>query len=41
MRDVWLGAPLMVSSGGLSSTDDLKNVIVTFLALDAYLVKFS
>ena len=30
---VWLGAPLLVLGGGLHSTDELKNVLVTSLAL--------
>ena len=38
---IWLGAPLLVFGGGLYSTDEFKNVMVTFLALDASLVKFS
>ena len=38
---VWLGAPLLVLKGGLHSTDELKNVMVTYLALDASLIKFS
>ena len=38
---VWLGAPLLVLGGGLRSMDQFKNVMVTFLALDASLVKFS
>ena len=32
---VWLGAPLLVLGRGLRSTDELKNVMVTFLVLDA------
>ena len=32
---VWLGAPLLVLAGGLSSTDEFQNVMVTSLALDA------
>ena len=38
---VWLGAPLLVFGGGLHSTDEFKNVMVTSLALDVSLVKFS
>ena len=38
---VWLGAPLLVLGGGLRSTDEFKNVMVTFLAVDTSLVKFS
>ena len=38
---VWLGAPLLVLGGGLRCTDEFKNVMVTSLALDASLVKFS
>ena len=38
---VWLGAPLLVLGGRLRSTDEFKNVMVTSLALDASLVKFS
>ena len=38
---VWLGALLVVLGGGLRSTDELKNVMATFLAIDASLVKFS
>ena len=30
---VWLGAPLLVFGRGLHSTDELKNVTVTSLAL--------
>ena len=29
---VWLGAPLLVLGGGLRSTDEFKNVMVTSLA---------
>ena len=38
---VWLGAPLLVLGGGLRSTDEFKNVMVTSLAVDTSLVKFS
>ena len=38
---VWLGAPLLVLGGGLHSTDEFKNVMVTSLAVDTSLVKFS
>ena len=38
---IWLGASLPVLGGGLRSTDEFKNVMVTSLALDASLVKFS
>ena len=38
---VWLGAPLLVVGGGLRSTDEFKNVMVTSLTLDASVVKFS
>ena len=38
---VWLGAPLLVLGGGLRSTDEFKNVMVTSFALDTSLVKFS
>ena len=38
---IWLGAPLLVLGGGLHSTDESKNIMVTSLALDASLVKFS
>ena len=34
---VWLGVPLLVLSGGLRSTEEFKNVMVTSLALDASL----
>ena len=37
---VWLGAPLLVLGGGLHSTDEYKNVLMTSLALDASQVKF-
>ena len=36
----WLGAPLLVLGGVLHSTNDLKNVMETSLALDASSVKF-
>ena len=38
---VWLSAPLLVPGGDLCSKDEFKNVMVTSLALDASLVKFS
>ena len=38
---VWLGVPLLVLDGGLRSTDEFKNVMVTSLAVDTSLVKFS
>ena len=38
---VWLGTPLLVLGGGLRSTNELKNVMVTSLAIDTSLVKFS
>ena len=38
---VWLTAPLLVLGGGLRSTSEFKNVMMTSLALDADLVKFS
>ena len=38
---VWLDAPLQVLGGGLCSMDEFKKVMVTSLALDASLVKFS
>ena len=38
---VWLGAPLLVLGGGMHSMDEFKNVMVTSLAFDASLVKFS
>ena len=38
---VRLGALLLVLGGGLRSKDEFKNVVVTSLALDASLVKFS
>ena len=38
---VWLGAPLLVLGGGLHSMDEFKNVMVTSLAIDTSLVKFS
>ena len=38
---VWLGAPLLVLGGGLCSKDEFKNAMVTFLAIDTSLVKFS
>ena len=38
---VWLGAPLLVLGRGLHSMDEFKNIMVTSLALDASLVKFS
>ena len=38
---VWLGAPLLVLGGGLSSTEEFKNVMATSLAADTSLVKFS
>ena len=37
----WLGAPLLLFGRGLRSTDEFKNVMVTSLAPDASLVKFS
>ena len=37
---VWLGAPLLVLGGGLLSTDEFKNAMVTSLALYTSLVKF-
>ena len=38
---IWLGAPLLVQGGGLHSTVEFKNVMVTSLAVDTSLVKFS
>ena len=38
---VWLGVPLLVLGRGLCSMDEFKNVMVTSLALDASMVKFS
>ena len=38
---VWLGTPLLVFGGGLHSIDEFKNVMLTSLALDASVVKFS
>ena len=38
---VCLGAPMLVLGGGLHFTDEFENVMVTSLALDASLVKFS
>ena len=40
---VWLGEPLLVRQygGGLCSTAEFKNVMVTSLTLDASLAKFS
>ena len=38
---VWLGELLLVLGGGLHSTDQFKNVVVTSLAFEMYLVKFS
>ena len=38
---VLLGAPLLVLDRDLRSTEEFKNVMVTSLALDASLVKFS
>ena len=38
---IWLGAPLLVLGGGLCSMDGFKNVMVTSLAVDTSLVKFS
>ena len=38
---VWLGVPLLVLGGGLRSTDEFKSVMVTSLAVDTSLVKFS
>ena len=38
---VWLGAPLLVFVGGLLSTDEFKNVMVTSLAIAVSLAKFS
>ena len=38
---VWLGAPLLVLGGGLRSTDEFKNAMVTSLAVDTSLVNFS
>ena len=32
---------MLVLGGGLRSTDEFKNIVVTFLALDTSLVKFS
>ena len=38
---VWLGAPLLVLGRDLHSMDEFKNILKTFVALDASLVKFS
>ena len=38
---VLLGTPLLVLGGGLRSTDEFENVMVTSMALDASLVKSS
>ena len=38
---VWLSAPLLVLGEGRRSTDEFKNVMVTSLAVDTSLVKFS
>ena len=38
---IWLGVPLLVLGGGLRSMGELKNLMVTSLALDASPVKFS
>ena len=38
---VSLGAPSLVLGGGLRSMDEFKNVMVTSLALDTSLVKFT
>ena len=38
---VWLGGSFLVLGGGLRSTDEYKNVMVTSLAVDTSLVKFS
>ena len=38
---VWLGEALLVLGGGLRSMDEFKNVMVTSLAVDTSLVKFS
>ena len=38
---VWLGAPLLVLGRDLRSTEEIKNIMATSLALDASLVKFS
>ena len=38
---VWLRAPLLVLGGGLRSMDEFQNVMMTSLAVDTSLVKFS
>ena len=38
---IWLGASLLVLGRGLCSRDELKNIMVTPLAVDTFLVKFS
>ena len=38
---VWLGAPLLVLGGGPCSMEEFKNAMVTSLAVDTSLVKFS
>ena len=38
---VWLGAPFLVLGGGLHPMDEFKNVMVTSLAVDTSLIKFS
>ena len=38
---VWLGALLLVLGGGLRSTDEFKNIMLTSLAVDTSLVTFS
>ena len=38
---VWFGVPLLALGRGLHSMDKFKTVMVTSLALDASLVKFS
>ena len=36
---VWLRAPLQVLGGGMCSTDDVQDIMRTFLALDLSLIK--
>ena len=38
---VGLGAPLLALGGGLRSMDEFKNVMVTSLAVDTSMAKFS
>ena len=39
MSSVVIGAPLLVFGGGMLSTDDFQNIMISFLALDLSLIK--